>query len=111
LLAGGDIAYVALVNLDMNTESVKVSVADGVAVVTLERPAARNAWDDSLGAGMESVFGGLAALQEVRSVVLTGSGTVFCAGADLPTATTICARRSGTGSTPVSSRSSTCRSQ
>jgi 2-(1,2-epoxy-1,2-dihydrophenyl)acetyl-CoA isomerase len=67
----------------MDTDAVKVSVTDGVAVVTLDRPAARNAWDDTLGAGMESVFGGLAALPEVRCVVLTGAGSVFCAGADL----------------------------
>lgn len=67
----------------MNTEAVKVSVTADVAVVTLDRPEARNAWDDTLGAGMESVFGGLAALSEVRSVVLTGAGGVFCAGADL----------------------------
>lgn len=56
--------------------------------------------------GMESVFAGLASLSEVRSVVLTGSGSVFCAGADLvagfpvrPTATTTCARHSAIGST------------
>lgn len=70
-------------NLDINTDAVKVSVSGRIAVVTLVRPAARNAWDDSLGVGMESVFAGLASLSEVRSVVLTGSGSVFCAGADL----------------------------
>jgi 2-(1,2-epoxy-1,2-dihydrophenyl)acetyl-CoA isomerase len=69
--------------LDIKTEVVNVNVTDGVAVVTLNRPAARNAWDDSLGDGLAEVFGGLAACADVRSIVLTGAGTAFCAGADL----------------------------
>jgi 2-(1,2-epoxy-1,2-dihydrophenyl)acetyl-CoA isomerase len=70
-------------NLDIKTEAVNVHVTNGVAVVTLDRPAARNAWDDSLGDGMAEAFGELAARADVRSVVLTGAGTAFCAGADL----------------------------
>ena len=69
--------------LDTTTDSVKVNVANGVAVVTLNRPDARNAWDDTLGRGMEEVFGGIAGETEIRSVVLTGAGTAFCSGADL----------------------------
>lgn len=69
--------------LDTYTDVVNIDVTDGVAVVTLNRPAARNAWDDTLGRGMEEVFSAIAADSEVRSVVLTGAGTAFCAGADL----------------------------
>lgn len=74
---------VFVVKIDTNSDVVNISVSNGIAVVTLARPAARNAWDDTLGAGMESAFGGLAASPEVRAIVLTGAGTVFCAGADL----------------------------
>ena len=70
-------------NLDTRTDAVKRAVSDGVAVVTLNRPSARNAWDDTLGRGMEEVFGGIAPDRDIRAVVLTGAGTAFCSGADL----------------------------
>jgi enoyl-CoA hydratase len=55
---------------------------DSVAVVTLERPEKRNALDAELcdrlhGAVHDAVTGG------TRALVLTGSGSSFCAGADL----------------------------
>lgn len=51
--------------------------------MTLSRPGARNAWDDTLGDGMSEVFSELAERSEVRCVLLAGEGPVFCAGADL----------------------------
>jgi 2-(1,2-epoxy-1,2-dihydrophenyl)acetyl-CoA isomerase len=71
------------VNLDTQIDAVKVSVSDGLAIVTLDRPAVRNAWDDDLGLGMAEAFGAVAATPAVRAVVLTGAGSVFCSGADL----------------------------
>lgn len=69
--------------LDIKSDLVNVDVSGGTAVVTLDRPAARNAWDDTLGEGMEEAFGALAASSDVRCVVLRGAGPAFCAGADL----------------------------
>lgn len=57
-----------------------------VAVLTLNRPRARNALDPAL---VEALGVGLEAAAEdasVRAVVLTGSGGSFCAGADLKAA-------------------------
>lgn len=65
------------------TDSVNVLVKDSVATVTLNRPERRNAWDDSLGEGLEQVFTALSADDDVRCVVLTGAGSAFCSGADL----------------------------
>lgn len=66
------------------TRTVDVAVADGVAVVTLDRPERLNAVAPAL------VDDLLAALDEVgredsgvRAVVLTGNGRAFCAGHDL----------------------------
>jgi 2-(1,2-epoxy-1,2-dihydrophenyl)acetyl-CoA isomerase len=70
-------------NVDSREDAVKVTVANSVAEVTLNRPAVRNAWDDTLGAGMEAAFAGLADRLDVRAVVLTGAGSAFCSGADL----------------------------
>jgi 2-(1,2-epoxy-1,2-dihydrophenyl)acetyl-CoA isomerase len=64
-------------------DAVLLDVADGVATVRLNRPERRNAWDDTLGEGMERVFSAVAVREDVRCVILAGEGAAFCAGADL----------------------------
>jgi methylglutaconyl-CoA hydratase len=54
-----------------------------VAIVTLNRPEVRNAFDDVLIANLTRVFLELDADDAVRAVVLAGAGKAFCAGADL----------------------------
>jgi 2-(1,2-epoxy-1,2-dihydrophenyl)acetyl-CoA isomerase len=71
--------------LDTDTDSVNVLVTDTVATVTLNRPDRRNAWDDSLGSGLEQAFTSLSIDDSVRCIVLTGAGSSFCSGADLAT--------------------------
>jgi len=59
-----------------------VARADGVALLTLNRPAKRNALSIEL---RERLIDGLAALardDDVRCAVLTGAGTAFCSGMD-----------------------------
>ncbi len=51
--------------------------------VTLDRPDRRNALDESLIAALTVAFTERAAAADVRFVVLSGRGKVFCAGADL----------------------------
>jgi methylglutaconyl-CoA hydratase len=55
----------------------------GVAVVTLNRPEVRNAFDDALIAALAANFKALDDDDDVRAVVLGGSGPAFCAGGDL----------------------------
>lgn len=55
----------------------------GVATVTINRPAVRNAFDDELVEGLHHVAVELAHDDDVRVVVLTAAGRVFSAGADL----------------------------
>lgn len=57
--------------------------ADGVAWVTLNRPAKRNALNMALRGALDHSLAELAADDGVRVVVVTGAGTAFCAGADL----------------------------
>jgi 2-(1,2-epoxy-1,2-dihydrophenyl)acetyl-CoA isomerase len=71
----------------MSSSEVLLVERDGpVAVLTLNRPEARNALDralvQALGAGLAAAAGDPA----VRAVVLTGAGGAFCAGADLKAA-------------------------
>ena len=56
---------------------------DNVAIVTLNRPEVRNAFDDVLIANLTRTFAELDQDDSVRAVVLAGAGTAFCAGADL----------------------------
>jgi len=54
-----------------------------VATVELARPEARNALNAALIAEITRCFGELAEDENVRVVVLTGEGSLFCAGADI----------------------------
>jgi 2-(1,2-epoxy-1,2-dihydrophenyl)acetyl-CoA isomerase len=58
-----------------------------VATVTLDRPQARNALNDSIRAGIDAALARIrqGAGDEIRSVVLTGAGGAFCAGGDIST--------------------------
>ena len=63
-------------------ELVHLSVRDGVATITLDSPANRNALSRRLLAELNQALD-LAAQPDVRGVVLTHAGPVFCSGADL----------------------------
>ncbi|MFZ9440334.1 MAG: enoyl-CoA hydratase-related protein, partial [Hylemonella sp.] len=54
---------------------------DQVAVVTLSRPAKRNALSDTLIEAIRDIFQNLP--QEARAAVIAGEGEHFCAGLDL----------------------------
>jgi methylglutaconyl-CoA hydratase len=55
----------------------------GIATLTLDRPAQRNALSAELVTTLTNTLGTLAADAAVRIVVLRGAGDVFCAGADI----------------------------
>ncbi|WP_406285298.1 enoyl-CoA hydratase family protein [Streptomyces sp. NBC_00209] len=55
----------------------------GVTTLTLDSPANRNALSAGLVAGLAEALDACAADDSVRAVVLTHTGTTFCAGADL----------------------------
>jgi enoyl-CoA hydratase/carnithine racemase len=56
---------------------------DGIAVLTLNRPAARNALSMDLMGALLSVLGEIATDGSVRVVIIAGAGPAFCAGHDL----------------------------
>ncbi len=66
-------------------ERMTFDVADGVAMVTLNRPEARNALDDAMRRDLDRA---IAAIEEgagrtIHAAVLTGAGGAFCAGGDI----------------------------
>jgi enoyl-CoA hydratase len=62
---------------------VLTDIADGVAVVTLDAPARRNALTLPLVDEITAVLDAVEADPSVGALVVTGSAPVFCAGADL----------------------------
>ncbi len=65
-------------------DDIRVAVAaDGIATVTLDRPAKRNACSLAMWRRLGDLFEGFATDEAVRIVVLTGAGGHFCAGADI----------------------------
>jgi methylglutaconyl-CoA hydratase len=65
------------------TELVRIAVAAGVATITLDSPANRNALSAGLRAELRDALDAAAGDPAVRVVVLTHTGPVFCAGMDL----------------------------
>ena len=64
-------------------EWVRFEVADAVAIITLDRPAALNALTVPMKAELLRALGLVARDRGIRAVVLTGAGRAFCAGQDL----------------------------
>jgi enoyl-CoA hydratase/carnithine racemase len=62
---------------------VTLELRDGVAVITLDRPQARNAFTGAMGDSLGRAYTYCDADDEIRVVVVTGAGDAFCAGADL----------------------------
>lgn len=58
-------------------------LGDGVACLTLDRPDALNALNRSMAEGFEAAFDRLAALDDVRVLLVEGRGRAFCAGNDI----------------------------
>jgi enoyl-CoA hydratase len=68
----------------MSYENLLLAVRDELAVLTVNRPAKRNALDERTIGELDSAFAALAGDPAVRAVVLTGAGDkAFVAGADV----------------------------
>lgn len=58
-------------------------VGEGAAILWLDRPAKRNAFDEAMIAGLHGAFETVARSSDIRLLALRGRGGAFCAGADL----------------------------
>jgi 2-(1,2-epoxy-1,2-dihydrophenyl)acetyl-CoA isomerase len=64
-------------------ETVDLTLRDGAAWITLNRPDALNAWNKQFGEDLHATVHAAAESDEVRAVVITGAGRGFSSGADL----------------------------
>jgi 2-(1,2-epoxy-1,2-dihydrophenyl)acetyl-CoA isomerase len=67
----------------VSDEPVELTVAAGVAMITLRRPEAHNALDRATKTALLSAVREVAERTDVRCLVLSGSGRAFCVGQDL----------------------------
>lgn len=67
----------------MNSPAITLDIKDGVAWLTLARPEKRNAVDPEFAFRLHELAEHCAADQQIRCVVLTGSGKFFCVGGDI----------------------------
>ncbi|WP_030923883.1 crotonase/enoyl-CoA hydratase family protein [Streptosporangium amethystogenes] len=65
------------------SDEVLVEVDDGVAVITINRPKARNAINGTVARGVAAALDELEERKDVAAYVLTGAGGTFCSGMDL----------------------------
>jgi len=66
-----------------STNTVEYSVADGIAILRLNRPNAYNALNVEMSANLITCLRSASADESVRVIVITGRGKAFCAGVDL----------------------------
>ncbi|MEM9609148.1 MAG: enoyl-CoA hydratase-related protein [Actinomycetota bacterium] len=67
----------------MPTDDIRYEVDGHVAVITLDAPERRNAISPEMLAGLSELLLQAERDREVRAIILTGAGSVFCAGLDL----------------------------
>jgi 2-(1,2-epoxy-1,2-dihydrophenyl)acetyl-CoA isomerase len=69
---------------DTGSEHLSCEIGDdGVAVITMNRPEARNAMTGGMISGLTASLAEVETATDVRCVVLTGAGGAFCAGGDV----------------------------
>src|ERR1700744_1552101 len=76
-MAGGSM------NIDTGTNELLCAVREGVAVIILNRPEARNAMSPDLTAALRSQIKARAEDESVGALLITGAGTAFCSGGDV----------------------------
>src|SRR6267378_4086223 len=73
----------------MTEDVLKITTADKIRLLTLNRPERRNALSAALSAALRSAVIEADGDPEVSLIAITGAGTAFCAGVDLRDARSI----------------------
>jgi enoyl-CoA hydratase/carnithine racemase len=69
--------------IDTGTTELLCAVRDGVALITLNRPEARNAMSDKLTPALRTQIKERSEDPDVGVLLITGAGTAFCSGGDV----------------------------
>lgn len=69
--------------IDTGTGELLAQICDRVAILTLNRPEARNALSDQLTPALRRMIKRFSDDAEVGTILIAGAGTAFCAGGDV----------------------------
>jgi len=69
--------------IDTGTDELLCVIRDRVAIITLNRPEARNAMSDNLTPALRNMIKSCGENPDVGVLLLTGAGTAFCAGGNV----------------------------
>ncbi|MEH6526963.1 MAG: enoyl-CoA hydratase [Sneathiella sp.] len=69
--------------IDTGTQQLLCEIEDRVATITLNRPDARNALSDELTPALRQMIKECGSSDKVGALLITGTGTAFCAGGDV----------------------------
>ena len=69
--------------IDTGTSELLCRIRDRVAIITLNRPDARNALSDRLTPALRTMIRSCGENPQVGALLITGAGTAFCAGGDV----------------------------
>ena len=69
--------------VDTGTNELLCEIRDRVAIITLNRPEARNALSDHLTPALRTMIKACGENRRVGALLITGAGTAFCAGGDV----------------------------
>jgi enoyl-CoA hydratase/carnithine racemase len=97
----------AEITIDTGTSELLCAIRDRVAVITLNRPEARNALSDHLTPALRTMIKTCGENPGVGALLITGAGTAFAPAATSRAWALIATRRSWT--CPMTRRSRTCR--
>ena len=67
-------------SIDTGTDDLLAEVIDGVALITLNRPEARNAMSGPMNQALQKTLADAEVDPDIKCIVLTGAGKGFCAG-------------------------------
>jgi len=67
----------------MSESSVRLEIADGCAMITLNRPERLNSFNPEMHQRLRDALDEIERREEIRAVLLTGAGRAFCSGQDL----------------------------
>src|SRR5436190_24401103 len=71
------------ITIDTGTSELLCAIRDRVAVITLNRPDARNSLSDDLTPALRTMIKTCGENPEVGAIIITGAGKAFCAGGNV----------------------------
>src|SRR5947199_8765871 len=71
------------ISIDKGTDELLCAIRDRVAVITLNRPEARNSLSDQLTPALRRMIKRNGDDPEVGALLITGAGSAFCSGGDV----------------------------